>query len=279
MVSQDPAIRHTGLEWRSAIARQGTAAGIMAVRATVIAAFALALSTAAHAATITVSTLNDPAGSSGTCSLRDAITAANTMTAMNGCAAGTGNDTIQFSVSGTILLDTALPSLQITDNQLTITGPITIDGGGNLGLGVLGVQVMQIASGAALNFKNLEIADGGADNGGGILDKGTLTVIISAFSGKDVARQGGAVYNEGTLTVIESTVSGLGISFGGAIYNDGMLTVANSRLSGNAGAGGCVYNVGRFVDGIWNFSGGAIEVSGSIKNTILAGSTIFNGIG
>jgi hypothetical protein len=36
--------------------------------------------------------------------LRDAITAANTMTATSGCAAGTGNDTIQFRVTGTIPL-------------------------------------------------------------------------------------------------------------------------------------------------------------------------------
>jgi len=92
---------------------------------------ALVLSTVAHAGTITVSTLSDPSGPSGTCSLRDAVTAANTMTATNGCVAGTGNDTIQFSITGTITLGSTLP--QITDRNLTIKGPaspgITINGG------------------------------------------------------------------------------------------------------------------------------------------------------
>ena len=75
-------------------------------------AFALSLSKAARAATITVNSLADP-GATGICALRDAITAADTLTATNGCAAGTGNDTIQFSVSGTITLASTLPQITI----------------------------------------------------------------------------------------------------------------------------------------------------------------------
>src|ERR1019366_183504 len=55
---------------------------------------------------IIVNTTADP-GSAGVCALRDAITAANTQVAVNGCAAGTGTDTIAFSVSGTITLSSA----------------------------------------------------------------------------------------------------------------------------------------------------------------------------
>src|SRR5262249_39112286 len=81
-------------------------------------------------ATITVNSLADP-GRAGICTLRDAITAANTMTATNGCVAGKGNDTIQFSVTGTILLASTLP--EVDDSQLTINGPalpsVTISGG------------------------------------------------------------------------------------------------------------------------------------------------------
>src|SRR5690349_7892604 len=57
-------------------------------------AFALMLGATAHAAPITVDSLADT-GAPGICVLRDAITAANTMTATNGCTAGTGDDTIQ----------------------------------------------------------------------------------------------------------------------------------------------------------------------------------------
>src|SRR5262249_48036853 len=93
-------------------------------------------------ATITVNSLIDP-GKPGICTLRDAITAANTQTATNGCTAGKGHDTIQFSVTGTILLASTLP--EITDSELTINGPpalgITISGGDK-------VPVMQVASDA-----------------------------------------------------------------------------------------------------------------------------------
>src|SRR5215467_9729220 len=121
----------------------------------VIAVFsALTLSQVARAATITVTTLSDPAGPSGTCSLRDAITAANTNTITNGCMAGSGNDTIQFSVRGTITLGSTLP--QITDSLLMINGSasrgITISGGN-------AVQVMGTALGTTVSLNNLTIAD------------------------------------------------------------------------------------------------------------------------
>ncbi len=99
-------------------------------------------STATNATIITVNSLADSGGEAGICTLRSAITAANTMTATNGCPAGTGNDTIRFSVSARSCSPARCPSY---DSQLTINGPpkpgITIDGGGH-------VQVMQVASGA-----------------------------------------------------------------------------------------------------------------------------------
>src|SRR5579872_5511371 len=72
----------------------------------------LVLSAAVQAATITVNSLADT-GAPGICVLRDAITAANTKAATNGCAAGTGSDPIDFSITGTITLGSTLP--QITD--------------------------------------------------------------------------------------------------------------------------------------------------------------------
>ena len=57
----------------------------------------------AQAATITVNTLADASGGTA-CTLRDAITAANTASPAGGCVTGSGSDTINFSVSGTITL-------------------------------------------------------------------------------------------------------------------------------------------------------------------------------
>jgi CSLREA domain-containing protein len=115
----------------------------------------LTLPALARAATITVTTLLDPTGPSGACSLRDAITAANTKAVMNGCVAGTGIDTINFSVTGTITLAIPLPTIT---NNLTISGPtgspgITIDGN-------YSVQLIQFASGATLNLKFLTLENG-----------------------------------------------------------------------------------------------------------------------
>jgi hypothetical protein len=85
---------------------------------------------AAHAATITVNRLSDP-GIAGQCSLRDAIVAANTDTAVSGCVAGSGADTIVFGsgLTGAITLTATLPDIE---SNLTISGPtdgdITISG-------------------------------------------------------------------------------------------------------------------------------------------------------
>src|SRR6266567_6851769 len=88
----------------------------------------LMVGNAARAATITVNTLADP-GAPGVCALRDAIKAANSDTAVNGCVAGSGADAIVFSVTGVIALTATLPTIS---GDLTITGPgspaITIDG-------------------------------------------------------------------------------------------------------------------------------------------------------
>src|SRR5947209_3918701 len=74
----------------------------------------------AFAAAITVDDLSNTDGG-GTCTLRNAITAANTNAAVGGCPAGTaGLDTIHFSVTGTVHIGVALPALT---EDVTIDGP------------------------------------------------------------------------------------------------------------------------------------------------------------
>jgi hypothetical protein len=101
---------------------------------------------------ITVSNTADPASTSGNgfCTLREAIDNANspgTDTTGGDCAAGTGTDTINFSVSGTITLGSTLPAIaNSSPNSLTIDGSgqtITIDGANSY-------QVFGVNSGATL---------------------------------------------------------------------------------------------------------------------------------
>ena len=220
----------------------------------------LAASSTARAATIMVDTLAD--GSvTNLCTLHDAITAANTTTTTNGCVAGTGNDAIQFSVTGTIALMATLPAVTGT---LSITGPtgapgITIDGGSAM-------QIMQVNSGAALSLQYLTLthgsvtAVGSADGeGGAISNQGMLNVSDCTLSANKATGgasspsggigYGGAISNQGTLTVSDCTFSAnqatggagtpsAGNGGGGAIYNSAILTVTNSTFASNQATGG-----------------------------------------
>jgi CSLREA domain-containing protein len=84
------------------------------------------LSSPAWAETITVTTTTDEQTTNGTCSLREAIEAANTNTVVDACVAGsaTENDVINFALPGTapwtVNLSAALPNLS---SNMDIEGP------------------------------------------------------------------------------------------------------------------------------------------------------------
>ena len=218
-----------------------------------------------RANTIPVNTTADT-GSTGACALRDAITAANTDTAVNACPAGSGTDTITFTVSGTITLGSTLP--EITSSGLTIDGSgqsITISGNND-------VRVMSVDAGAVLTLKYLTVANGNAGfggvadpntEGGGIYNAGgTLTVTNCTFSGNRAA-VGGGIDGYGTFAVVNSTFSGNSASTQGGGINNGApstLSITNSTFSGTSapsGSGG----------GILNYS------ALNLANTILANNT------
>jgi CSLREA domain-containing protein len=230
--------------------------------------------TAVPGTTITVNTEEDESNTDGDCSLREAITAANTNTAVDGCAAGSARerDAILFSLGqeATIVLGSKLPT--ITD-----TSGLTINGGRQAKIVVSGdgkVQVFSARKDAKLALKNLTVADGFADTngpnsgiGGGIENRGgTLTVTRSTFSGNNAVSLGGGIanINGGTLKVINSTFSGnRSGTAGGGVLNDGELKVSYSTFSGNAA---------EFVGGgINNANDKAATVR--LRNTVLANST------
>jgi hypothetical protein len=221
-------------------------------------ALVLMLNVTVPAATITVNSLAD-VGAPSICVLRDAITAANTMTAIHGCAAGTGNDIIGFSVTGTIMLGSTLP--QVSDQVLTINGPaspgITISGGG-------AVQVIVVTLGATLNLTNLTIADGNTSSGrGGAIDnEGTLAINNNTFSGNSAS----AIFNHGKLTVTHSNFSGNTGIVAGGIRNERSLIITHSTFSGNRSSrsGGCIFNLGKLTITRSTFSGNTGAFSGGI---------------
>jgi CSLREA domain-containing protein len=200
--------------------------------------------------TITVNTLNDnTTEGNGLCTLREAINNANSEsdTTEGNCVAGTGDDTIVFSLSGMIVLGSTLPAIANSS-----PGSLTIDGSGQTITvsGANSFQVMEVGSGATLSLNDLTIANGAPTNsvGGGVQNDGTLTVTNSTFSGNSVPTFGGAIFNSlgDTLTVTNSTFSGNSATEnGGAIFNDtsGTVTVTNSTFSGNSSStGGAIDN-------------------------------------
>jgi hypothetical protein len=144
------------------------------------------------------------------------------LTATNGCAAGTGSDTINFSVTGTITLGSSLPA---------IGGPLVIDGTGQ-GITVDGVgsyQVMMVNNGAELTLNSLTIANGAETSGGGgagIVNNfgGTLTVTNSTFSGNS----GGAIGDQSGSFSLKNTI--LAASSGGDCGGVGSLIDAGYNI-------------------------------------------------
>ena len=188
----------------------------------------LLLAAAASANTITVTSTADPVGTAGTCTLRNAIVAANTNTPVVNCAAGnstTSNpDTIDFSLPGspphTIQLDSALPAL---DDVLTIDGP----GAGSLTvrgeLGTENYRVFDIEEAGSSPFPDVTLEGMTITNGAG----GILVGAATSFALDGVIVSGNSV---ASTDAAQSSAAGAGIaSFAGTTMN-----ISNSTVSGNS---------------------------------------------
>jgi uncharacterized delta-60 repeat protein/CSLREA domain-containing protein len=275
---------------------------------------ALEPNTLAPASTIVVNSTADVQNNSDDlCTLREAITAANTDTASGAtageCAAGSGTDTIDLTgMSGAFTLLTALPEVS---TSMSINGP-----GANLlsvvrssADGTPNFRIVTVASGATVNISGVTIAGGslsisGAQVGGNVFNNGTLTLNNCAVSGGAAAPSvgtgggifnnagatltlnnssvsgnsavgGAGILNSGTLSIVNSNLTGnvAGVSGGGAIYNNGPLTLTNSTISGNFGGGGGA--------GIFNSSSGNVTMTDSTVSANFGASSggggIFNG--
>ncbi len=206
-----------------------------------------------------------------------------------------GPDAIDFTVTGTINLTSALPELA---SDIDIHGPgaeqLTIrrSGSASFRLLVIPASATVTIEGVALSHGSVLSEDGGA----GILNHGNLILQGSVISenGIDCSTcdaKGGGIFNSGSLTVVSSTINNNsadtidGDSYGGAIYNTGLLSVYSSTISGNCacwyGHGGAVFNAGGFMAIInstihanyTDIEGGAIDGSGG-ADTVISHSTI-----
>ena len=211
----------------------------------------------AQAATITVNTTTDVVNATdGLCSLREAITAANTDAASGAtvgeCAAGSGGDTVNLP-AGTYTL--TLGSISIA-SDLTLAGSgaaATVIQAASLP-GIATARVFQISSVATAAVTGATVRYGNAVNGGGIKSFGTLTLenVIVSFNIAASGPGGGIYVADGNLTLISSTVrNNTSKSDGGGIFNSvgATLSVTDTLITDNAspdpgGRGGGVFNDG-----------------------------------
>lgn len=154
----------------------------------------------------------------GTCTLVDAITAANTDTATGGCAAGSGADTIDLQ-SGTMYTLTTVNNPQSGPNGLpSITSNIIIQGNGatiTRGGGAPNFRFFHVAITGTLTLRNLTLSNGRVQGGAGGL---------GGAGGGGGAGMGGAIFNLGELTLDNCTLSGntaIGGNGGNGLYNNG----------------------------------------------------------
>jgi uncharacterized repeat protein (TIGR01451 family) len=197
------------------------------------------------------------------CTLRAAIQETN---------AAVTADTIGFSLPANTTI-TLLSALDDINGDLVITGPasgVTVNGN-NLN------RVFKVLAGKTVSILNLTMANGRANQGGGIFNSGNLTISNSTISGNNAVggtAEGGAIYsNSGTLTILNSTISGnMANGSGGGLFNTGTstatlvnVTVTNNRTDADGAAPG---------------PGGGIAQSSSnpvtLRNTIVAGN--FTGV-
>ena len=247
--------------------------------------------------TWTVNSLGDTGTGSGTSGdLRYVITQADQTP---------GDNTINFSVTGTITLNSALPDLSNTTGLMDIEGPgaasLTVARSSASGTPDFGV--FTVDANVQAQLVGLTITGGSGDpgeDGGGIDNSGMLTVINCTIDDNSVTTDssgsggfGGGIENADTLTLTNSTIADNSASYGGGgVLNAGTLTVTNSTIANNSGGNGG--------GGIWTFGaltrhrlhhrrqlglryyGGGIENAGgtaTVTNSTISGNSAGSGGG
>jgi CSLREA domain-containing protein len=198
----------------------------------------------AQAATIQVTTTVDSAAPVGACSLRAAILSANTDTAVGGCRAGSGADTILVP-RGTYNLTVEGPA---EDAGLTGDLDVTADTRILARLGVATIdagfmsRVLDVHAPAVVVLDGLTLEHGGAEGpdsvGGGLRNSGDLTLVHSVVQKSGAFDGAGGVANSGDLTLVHSAVRFNDAPFVGGVLNEGELTLRNSHVDDNGAAEG-----------------------------------------
>lgn len=259
-----------------------------------------------------VNTALDVVAADGKVSLREAIQAANTNTAVNEAAAGSaGLDTIKFAaglsgqtirLSSELLITESLTINGLGASHLTISGDTNADGTGDTRL----FNIDGAEGAVSVKITDLKLTKGNAATKGGAIassfqNDDSLTILRCVLSNNTAGDEGGAVSvsastvdqgSGGNLTIQDSTLSGnKSGQEGGAVYFSGdklsinRCTIAGNSTSSEGGEQGAGLSMENGTGTIANstFSGntsggeaGAIFLSFgdlTVKNSTISGNT------
>ncbi len=157
--------------------------------------------------------------------------------AVNSANSNPGPDVIDFSV----------PQVQLSLGELSVTGPVTIDGSSALPV------LVQIA--ASPNSRIFNVDDGNPNTQVPVTMK-QLELLSGDVSVFPVVGTGGAILNRERLDVENSLIRDNRASLGGGIANHGRLSLQGTDVVNNVATGGGG-------GGIWNAPGALSELDGA----------------
>ena len=161
----------------------------------------------------------------------------------------TGQDSIVFSIGGTVSLNSALPAITSAINIVGLGPQAT---GLQRASGAAAFRILAINYQGTVNLSGLALCGGSDLLGGGILNQGTLAISncqIDNNAATGGSTGGGGILNQGALAIsncqIDNNAATGGRVGGGGIDNQGTLAISNCQITNNvATLGGGIDNEG-----------------------------------
>ena len=217
------------------------------------------------AASITVNTVTDELNTDGDCSLREALQAANTDTAVDACLAGSGADIINIPVGIYTLTLAGAGEDANTTGDLDITSTVTLNGV-DIATTIIDANRLDRAlhvtqPNATITLFNLTVRNGQAANAGGLQTPGPAVISNTIFNNNI---GGGAEFATTAFVTNSVFSSNTACCSGGGAFFGGFASVTGATFSNNVAASGS----GAFFQGVAHLTGTAFI--GNVTNNVPA---------